>query len=83
MTENVQLSGGPLGSQIRRTDFPVEWGCPPGSQYSAERAAWVLEQVRKHMPLAEFRKRQAAARAVVTRQAILLVKRFAPGDEQR
>jgi hypothetical protein len=29
--------------------FPVEWGMPPGTPMSAERAAWVRENVQKRM----------------------------------
>ncbi len=49
----------------RRSTFPEEWGIPKGSTFSAERAAWVLEQVKRHQPLAEFRRRQAEARAAL------------------
>jgi len=33
----------------RSTDFPPEWGMPPGRPYSEERAAWVLTHVRRHV----------------------------------
>ena len=33
----------------RSTDFPPEWGHPPGRPYSEERAAWVLAHVRRHV----------------------------------
>lgn len=36
-----------LGNSRRRGDFPVEWGTPPGTTHSDERAAWVLRNVRK------------------------------------
>lgn len=29
--------------------FPAEWGIPPGTKYSEERAAWVRVHVREHM----------------------------------
>jgi hypothetical protein len=84
VSEHIETSGNsvPDLSPLRRT-FPEEWGLPKGSTYSAERAAWILEQVRTHMPLTEFRKRQAEQRALLTRLAhrILERKRYAPGDE--
>ena len=35
----------------RATEFPDEWGFPPGTQFSEERAAWVLQRVREHRSL--------------------------------
>ncbi len=72
-----------LAGTGRLNTFPQEWGVPKGSTFSAERAAWVLEQVKRHQPLAEFRRRQAEARAALTLVAhsILEAKRHAPGDE--
>ena len=31
----------------RKSDFPSEWGTPPGSTFSEERAAWVARNVRR------------------------------------
>ncbi len=63
-----------------RAGFPAEWGTPPGSPFSDERAAWVREQVVRHAPKAEARRRDAARRAAVTRLAVLLTKRQPPED---
>lgn len=38
----IELSNG-----RHRGDFPAEWGIPPGTQHSEDRAAWVLRNVRK------------------------------------
>ena len=31
--------------------FPAEWGSPPGSQFSEERAVWVARKVRERTKL--------------------------------
>lgn len=60
--------------------FPAEWGFPPGSQFSEQRAAWVAERVREHQAMAPLRARAAEVRqAVVDRvhreRQLLLARR--------
>jgi hypothetical protein len=43
MSRNVGRSGTGYWS------FPAEWGLPPGTAFSDERAAWVRENVQKRM----------------------------------
>ncbi len=71
MSEQEQAAG-------RRGTFPEAWGTPEGSPFSEELVAWVREQIRRHAPAAEMRKRDAACRAATTRLAVLLTKRECP-----
>ena len=59
--------------------YPSNWGVPPGTAYSDERAAWVKEQVQRHMKGQEVRKRITGMQARLE----LLRKRWAPGQEVR
>ncbi len=79
MSGDLEHAGG--AGPVQRGTFPEEWGTPHGAAYSIERAAWVRDQVLRHRPIAEFRKRRLAARASLTRLAVILAKRYAPGDE--
>lgn len=58
-------------------DFPAEWGCPPGSTYSTERAAWVRDRVIGYMRVAELRGRLLTGPRA---RLMLLAKRWGPGD---
>lgn len=71
MSEQEQASG-------FRTGFPEAWGIPEGSPFSEERLAWVREQIRRHAPAAECRRREHASRAATTRLAILLTRWESP-----
>jgi hypothetical protein len=41
--------------------FPPDWGIPPGSQFSEERAAWVRSKVCEHQRWTPARVRAALA----------------------
>lgn len=62
--------------------FPAEWGMPPGSQFSEERAAWVRERVREHRSLTLMRRRAAEVKRAstdrVARERRLLLARREP-----
>lgn len=64
--------------------FPPEWGMPPGTQFSEERAAWVRKRVTEHRALVAVRERATAVSATraahVRRQRQLLLTRYAPTD---
>ncbi|MDP9473356.1 MAG: hypothetical protein M3Q71_22285 [Chloroflexota bacterium] len=68
------------GAKLRGSGFPHEWGIPQGSAYSATRAAWVRDNVLRHMTTAEIRRRVTAGRAATTRLAQIIARRYAPGD---
>ncbi len=79
---HIETAGGidPGAVPRRPGTFPEEWGIPQGSTYSATRAAWVRDQVLRHMTTAEIRRRVTAGRAATTRLAQIVTKRYAPGD---
>ena len=41
--DGVQFAAG----SSRGVDFPAEWGSPPGSRFSEERARWVVDNVNR------------------------------------
>ncbi|WP_327302927.1 hypothetical protein OG730_04480 [Streptomyces sp. NBC_01298] len=43
----------------RDSSFPEEWGTPPGTPLSNQRAAWVLERVNEHKVLQRLKRRAA------------------------
>jgi hypothetical protein len=72
---------GPVEKAIGKrglSDFPPEWGYPPGRHDSEERARWVKERVTEHMAHKRVQRR-AAAEAVraanFERQLYLLLTR--------
>ena len=63
----------------RLTDFPVEWGHPPGRQFSEERASWVRRKVGEHRALTAHRQLAArAARLMLILQRADLMRRRTP-----
>lgn len=62
--------------------FPVEWGMPPGSRFSEERARWVAARVREHRSLSLVRRRAAEMKRAstdrVVRERQLLLARQTP-----
>jgi hypothetical protein len=75
------LSIGPAEKAIGKrglSDFPPEWGFPPGRPDSEERARWVKERVTEHMAHKRVQRR-AAEQAIkednFRRQLYLLLTR--------
>jgi hypothetical protein len=58
---DVELADGGFGRS-----FPAEWGRPKGSQFSEERAAWIREQVRRHVAAAPLRELAARDRRLLS-----------------
>lgn len=78
MNGQVETSGhGGIGA------FPPDWGMPEGSTFSAERAAWVFQSVRKHMALEEARDRHRTDPKVALRLLALSKRRAMRRDWQR
>jgi hypothetical protein len=56
MSGDVELAQGVRGFRT----FPAEWGTPPGTQFSEERARWVKDRVREYMCLKRVQGRAGA-----------------------
>jgi len=72
MSGNTELADGGFGRSL-----PAEWGRPPGSQFSEERATWIREQVRRHVATGPLRELAARDRR------LLNVLRLAELDRRR
>ena len=81
-----QSEGGPVsdveyGDEGWKSPFPKEWGRPPGSAYSEERAAWVKSHVRTHVsgaPIRMLRKRQIEMLNMLRQAHVERLSREAP-----
>src|SRR5829696_2622152 len=60
MSGNTELADGGFGRSL-----PAEWGRPPGSQFSEERATWIREQVRRHVATGPLRELAARDRRLL------------------
>ncbi|MGW6915557.1 hypothetical protein ACWGB8_17320 [Kitasatospora sp. NPDC054939] len=85
LNPDSEAPGQGLAAFGRGSAFPLEWGTPPGTRFSEERAAWVLARVAEQRALQTVRRRALASRATrhlhgPAARALLIHRRFAPGD---
>jgi hypothetical protein len=75
------MTGVEYGDEGFKSPFPSEWGTPPGSAYSEQRALWVRRKVREHLagqPMRQLRQRQIEMLQQIRMAQVERLRREAP-----